>query len=250
MFNGAYYPKMAKYASTKVRPYVYFGHNPMTGEFYIGDREANTKPSHIDLFEYRTSSKIVEPIFDQMDWQVIAEFETGNDAFDFEQLSIYENWNNPLLLNKNVRLPNGRKRFKNDQSWSKGLTKETSAGLVRTAIKMQGNTNGSGGKGLRRSEKTKEKMRKPKTKLHCDNISKSKKGKINKPESYERASNTRRNRTEEQKKKQFLNLSSIRIGIATVYDLELKLVVKISKSEFNKFRNVRYVGLNSKLSVK
>ena len=53
---------MNNYPSTRVKPYVYMGHNPVTGEFYIGYREANTKPSHIDLFDYRTSSNRVRPI--------------------------------------------------------------------------------------------------------------------------------------------------------------------------------------------
>ena len=111
------------YPSTKVRPYVYFGYNPITGEFYIGYREANTKPSHIDLFEYRTSSKAVEPIFDQMVWTILAEFDLGNDAYDFEQLSIYENWDNPLLLNETCFYEKKRfKRKKGGSSWSKGKT--------------------------------------------------------------------------------------------------------------------------------
>jgi hypothetical protein len=107
--------------STKVRPYVYNGINPITGEFYIGYREINTKPSHIDILEYRTSSKVVEPIFDMMTWQVLAEFETGKDAYDFEQLSIYENWDNPLLLNERCYFQ--KERFKSKKGsvpWNKG----------------------------------------------------------------------------------------------------------------------------------
>lgn len=103
--------------STKVRPYVYFGFNPVTEEFYIGYREANTEPSHIDLFEYRTSSKIVNPIFDQFIWTILAEFEIGDDAYDFEQLLIYENWNNPLLLNENCHYEG--KRFKSAEAKTK-----------------------------------------------------------------------------------------------------------------------------------
>lgn len=100
------------YPSTKVRPYVYFGFSPITEEFYIGYREANTKPSHIDLFEYKTSSKTVRLIFDRMIWTILAEFENGDDAFDFEQNLIAEHWENPLLLNEQYRLPSGNIRFR------------------------------------------------------------------------------------------------------------------------------------------
>ena len=106
------------YPSTKVRPYVYMGFNPITGEFYIGYREANILPSHIDLFEYKTSSKIVKPIFNQMHWFILAEFEIGNDAYDFEQLSIYENWDNPSLLNDSCF--HNKKKFKSKKGNNKG----------------------------------------------------------------------------------------------------------------------------------
>ena len=98
------------YPSTTVRPYVYMGIDLITREFYIGYREANTKPSHIDLFEYRTSSDPIKLRFDQMIWSILAEFEIGNDAYDFEQLSIFENWDNPLLLNQHCSY--GHDRFK------------------------------------------------------------------------------------------------------------------------------------------
>ncbi|HET8688305.1 MAG TPA: hypothetical protein VFM18_16980 [Methanosarcina sp.] len=147
------------YPSTKARPYVYMGIHKITKEIYIGYREKNVlvdRPSHIDLFEYRTSSKIVKPDFDNYNWHIIAEFFNGNDAYDFEQQLIFENWNNPLLLNKQYRLSNGVKRFK---------------------------TSGE------HSEETKQKMRKPKrcsnrkgkplSKQHKESISTSKKGKSN-----------------------------------------------------------------------
>lgn len=106
---------MIIYTSTRVMPYVYLGIHKITKEFYIGYREANTTPSHIDLFKYRTSSTTVQPKFDEYDWYIIAEFYDGNDAYDFEQHFIYEHWSNPLLLNEQYRLPNGKKRFKNNE---------------------------------------------------------------------------------------------------------------------------------------
>jgi len=149
------------FPSTKVRPYVYFGYNPVTGEFYIGYREANTKPSHLDLFEYRTSSKIVQPFFDQMIWTILAEFENGDDAFDFEQRLIGENWNNSLLLNKQYRLPNGRKRFKSKKGcnkgkvpWNKGIP-QTAEQREKNAISHRGQ-----GKGIKKGPFTNEHKKK------------------------------------------------------------------------------------------
>jgi uncharacterized protein YbgA (DUF1722 family) len=91
------------YPSTKSMPYVYICIHRETNEFYIGYRTKNVKlnkPSHIDLTDYKTSSKLVKLNFDKFDWYIIAEFYTGDDAYDFEQQLIHENWGNPLLLNK------------------------------------------------------------------------------------------------------------------------------------------------------
>lgn len=92
---------MTIYTSEKVMPYVYMGIHKHTGEFYIGSR-ANTKqrlPSHLDLFQYRTSSKYVKPRFDEFNWHIVAECLTPHDAYVLEQQLIYEQWNNPLSLN-------------------------------------------------------------------------------------------------------------------------------------------------------
>lgn len=115
------------YPSIKVRPYVYFGVNRITGQFYYGYREKNVqlnKPSHIDLFEYKTSSKNVRPIFDDFDWSILVECERGDDSFDIEQEMICEHWDNPLLLNKQYRLPNGKKRFKSKNRKGQGKGKK------------------------------------------------------------------------------------------------------------------------------
>lgn len=103
---------MYPYPTEIVRPYVYILTHRTTGEFYIGYREKNKDPSHIDLPKYRTSSRKVFPMFDQFDWLIYAEFEFGDDAFDFEQHLISEFWGNPLLLNEQFRAPNKGKRFK------------------------------------------------------------------------------------------------------------------------------------------
>lgn len=106
---------MTIYTSSRVAPYVYQCTNRITGEFYIGYRCANNKPSHIDFPLYKTSSKEVKPVFDQFDWSIIAEFFDKDSAYDFEQKLIDENWGNPLLLNRTCYY--GKKRLKPRQ-WS------------------------------------------------------------------------------------------------------------------------------------
>lgn len=88
------------YTSEKALPYVYRLDNPTTGEIYIGFRKANILPSHLDLPGYRTSSKTVKPRFAEFNRTIVAEFFRPEDAYDHEQLSIFEEWGNPLLLNK------------------------------------------------------------------------------------------------------------------------------------------------------
>jgi len=110
------------YTSEKALPYVYRLDNPITGEIYIGFRKANKLPSHLDLPEYRTSSEYVEPRFEEFVQTIVAEFFLGDDAYDHEQLCIFEEWNNPLLMNE--RCYHGKGRFRN-----KGHSPETKAKL-------------------------------------------------------------------------------------------------------------------------
>lgn len=136
------------YQSLKPLPYVYMGIHKITGMFYIGYREKNVylnRTSDVDLPIYRTSSKYINPIFDEFNWQIIAEFFNGISAYDFEQSLIKEHWQDPLLVNRQYHVLN-ETRFRN---------------------------NGH-------SEETKQKLRKPKPKRsseHCENMSKSKQGK-------------------------------------------------------------------------
>lgn len=95
-------------------PYVYMCIDKTTNEFYIGYRVKNVKlntPSHIDFPEYKTSSKLVNPNFENFNWVILAEFYKETDAYDFEQYLIDHHWNDPLLLNKSCHL-NGA-RFRN-----------------------------------------------------------------------------------------------------------------------------------------
>ncbi len=90
------------YTSEKVMPYVYMGIHKITGEFYIGSRGNKTTqklPSHLDLYQYRTSSKKVKPRFDEFDWHIVAEFFDAKDAYTFEQQLIFDHWDNRLRLN-------------------------------------------------------------------------------------------------------------------------------------------------------
>jgi hypothetical protein len=93
------------YHSQKPMPYVYMCVHKETGKFYIGYREHNVKlgmSSDQDFPKYKTSSKIIKPFFDEYNWHV-AEFFDGTDAYNYEQQLIFENWSNPLLLNRQHR---------------------------------------------------------------------------------------------------------------------------------------------------
>lgn len=99
------------YTSEKTLPYVYRLDNPITGEFYIGYRRANTLPSHLDIPTYKTSAPKITNTFEIFEWKILAEFYDGDDAYDHEQLIIYKNWDNPLLLNESCYY--GKERFRN-----------------------------------------------------------------------------------------------------------------------------------------
>ena len=125
------------YTSSKALPYVYMGTHNMTGKFYIGYREKNTTPSSSDLYKYRTSSKIVKPNFKDYNWTIIAEFFSGNDAYDFEQQLISECWGDPRLINRNVQ--HGRKRFKSHKGrvgpmLGKAVAKDPNTGEILGGI--------------------------------------------------------------------------------------------------------------------
>ena len=105
---------MSIYTSAKAMPYVYMCIHKETSQFYIGYRVKNVKlgkPSHIDFPEYKTSSKLVNPNFENFTWAIIAEFYEETDAYDFEQYLIHQHWNDPLLLNESCHF-NGS-RFRN-----------------------------------------------------------------------------------------------------------------------------------------
>jgi hypothetical protein len=98
-------------SSERALPYVYMGVHPVTGEFYVGSRTAkDITYSHLDLRKYKTSSQNVKHRFNEFEWSIVAEFFTGNDAYDYEQELIYNTWNNPLSLNETCYY--GKQRFR------------------------------------------------------------------------------------------------------------------------------------------
>src|ERR1035437_3694951 len=84
----------------KPLPYVYRLVHKESGKFYIGYREANKLPAIIDLPEYRSSSSKVKKLgFTNFDWEIIAEFQKGLEAYNFEQGLIEKSRKDPLCLN-------------------------------------------------------------------------------------------------------------------------------------------------------
>lgn len=160
---------MPIYPSTKVAPYVYICTNKLTNQFYIGYRELNKIPSHEDFLIYKTSSNVVKLNFNDYSWYILAEFNTGNDAYDFEQQLIYEHWDNPLLLNKSCFF--NKQRFKKNigsthskPAWNKGIPQSAESNEKRSAALKDKPT---GRKGIPLSDE------------HKENISKSTRGKLN-----------------------------------------------------------------------
>lgn len=90
----------------KVLPYVYKLTHKETGEFYIGYRAANKVYSSNDLgYKYFSSSKKVKTIgFENFHIEIVAEFFNAEDAYEFEQGLIKENFKDPLCLNKHYTI--------------------------------------------------------------------------------------------------------------------------------------------------
>lgn len=154
---------MIIYQSEQVQPYVYKGTHKITGQVYIGSRSSKKQklPSHLDLQKYKTSSKVVRPIFHEFDWVIVAEFFEPEDAYKHEQLLISEQWDNSkeLSLNLQHRLGKG--------SWNTIGREPVNKG-IKGIIKL--------------SDEVKDKMSKSrsgvkKSKEHRNNIGKARQGK-------------------------------------------------------------------------
>ena len=96
---------------SKNLPYVYWLTHKETNQFYIGYREANSLDPETDLPIYKSSSNYIADIgFEHFSWMIIAQFFTGQEAFEFEQKLIEEHINNPLCLNRHY-CRNGKFRY-------------------------------------------------------------------------------------------------------------------------------------------
>lgn len=135
-------------------PYVYRLDHPTTGEFYIGFRFANKAPANRDLgIKYFTSSKFIKPRFEEFNYTIIQEFLDANEAYDLEQFLIYQELENPLILNRVCH-------------YNKPRFLRTGKHTEKSKLKMR----------KPRSEETKHKMRKPKSNEHKKNMSLAAKG--------------------------------------------------------------------------
>ena len=149
---------MTIYTTQQPYPYVYRIDHP-TGEFYIGYRKANIVPANDDFGHlYKTSASVLSHPFEEYTHTILAEFFTGDGAYDFEQQTIFENWNDPLIANKSCR--HGGLRFVNA-----GHSEETRAKLseARKGKKMSEKNRlalYNANKGKKRSKETREKISK------------------------------------------------------------------------------------------
>ena len=121
-----------------VLPYVYRLTHKITGQFYIGYREANQLPASQDLPLYQSSSKVIHSLgFDNFEYEIIAELSTGQEAYDLENSIIKEHFDDPLCLNQHY-VDDGKSRFR-----------RTGPHTPETVNKMRGH----------RSEEFRQKMR-------------------------------------------------------------------------------------------
>ena len=143
----------------------------------------------------------------------MAECENGDDAYDIEQLLIYENWNNPLLLNETCYY--GKRRFhrktdqvgENNPMWNK-KHKESSKKLQ--SIAASGENNSQFGKSGKLSPRF---------------------GKSFSEESL-------------------IAMGALQKGLVTAYNLVTNKTEKIPRDLFYSLQNIKYVGLRSRLIPK
>lgn len=86
------------------RPYVYRATCKITSRFYIGMRSANTVTATEDIgVIYFTSCSTIKADPYSYTYEVIAEFDTIEEAFTYENTVIKNEWNNDLILNKHYQ---------------------------------------------------------------------------------------------------------------------------------------------------
>lgn len=94
------------------KPYVYKLTHRLTREYYFGYREANKLPAKEDLPIYRSSSGKVRKLgFTNFDYEIVAELESGQDAYDLEQSLIQKFIKDNLCLNGHYT-KNGKLRYR------------------------------------------------------------------------------------------------------------------------------------------
>lgn len=149
--------------------YVYKVVDRVTGEYYIGFRSAHKVAPEFDLWvKYFTSSRIVKSKIDCFDPSIIEIFDSAQEAYDYEQLLIYENWEDPLMINKSCY--HNKKAFKQSDHLSEdhklNISKATK-GRVFSDEHKQKLAKAKLGKPL--SEETKKKMSEVRTgRSHSD----------------------------------------------------------------------------------
>ena len=107
----------------QVKPYVYRLVHKVSGQFYIGYREANSAPAQQDLPKYQSSSNVVKEMgFENFDWEILCEFDDADGAYLMEQKLISDHIKNPLCLNKHYVREGGLKfvcRYHTDETRKK-----------------------------------------------------------------------------------------------------------------------------------
>ena len=152
---------MTTYSSDKAVPYVYICTHKETNQFYIGYREINVKlniPSHLDLPEYKTSSTTVRPDWSNYTWTIVAEFFDPSDAYSFEQQMIFDNWENPLLLNGYYRLGNIKQFRRSGPHSDETKQKLSDANKGKTLSAESKQKISDANKGKTRSDESKQKI--------------------------------------------------------------------------------------------
>ena len=102
------------------------------------------------------------------------------------------------------------------------------------------------GKGIPKSSQTRERMKGPKSEHQLRGLkasSAARKGTTLSEEERQKFRKPKRAGTGQ-------IYSAIRKGKVSAYDIEMKKVVRVEQTEFNLLKNVKYVGVNSKLRVK
>jgi hypothetical protein len=146
-----------------ILPYVYKLTNTITGEFYFGYRSKNVglklKAEEDIGQKYFTSSKYIKNEFQNFFIEILAEFFSSDDAYDFEQELIAQYFNHPKCLNRHYQRKGEKGRFKHSSphlknskekmkgkrgkinrikpghpAWNKGLTKEVDIRIATMAM--------------------------------------------------------------------------------------------------------------------